>query len=348
MEWRHRRWERIFHWEQATKARGFEISISLLVVTMLLGFLHAWASGHSMNPDGMSYLDVGDAFYNHDWVHAVNAWGSPLYPWIVGSVLGIFKPSIEWEFPVVHLVKLGIFLLTALAFRSLLYGFIEFAKAHTISEPRSRFQTGVLWCVVRRYSPGLPSNYSPLHSVGPDMMVVACFYLSLSILGLSLGIGYWTKAIMFPLGWSRFSLRGFGDGQVQLGREMCHRAYNPHLTRQFAEGQGPNSTLQDEIAARYLRGKKGTLSYTKVAIIGDGTDAYWARLGKLRIVAEIMGGRGEAEFLDSPEEVRKSVYQAFRETGAKLIVMSLESCQTFKVEGWESIPGTQYYVHRLE
>jgi hypothetical protein len=90
------------------------------------------------------------------------------------------------------------------------------------------------------------------------------------------------------------------------------------------------------------------LSYTKVAIIGDGTDAYWARLGKLRIVAEIMGGRGEAEFLDSPEEVRKSVYQAFRETGAKLIVMSLESCQTFKVEGWESIPGTQYYVHCLE
>jgi len=120
------------------------------------------------------------------------------------------------------------------------------------------------------------------------------------------------------------------------------------LTRQFAEGQGPNSTLQDEIAARYLRGKKGTLSYTKVAIISDGTDAYWARLGKLRIVAEIMGGRGEAEFLDSPEEVRKSVYQAFRETGAKLIVMSLESCQTFKVEGWESIPGTQYYVHCLE
>ena len=41
----------------------------------------------------------------------------------------------------------------------------------------------------------------------------------------------------------------------------------------------------------------------------------------MRIVAEIMGGRGEAEFLDSPEEVRKSVYQAFRETGAKLIVM---------------------------
>ena len=71
------------------------LDLGLLVVTMLLGFLHAWASGHSMNPDGMSYLDVGDAFYNHDWVHAVNAWWSPLYPWIVGSVLGIFKPSIE-------------------------------------------------------------------------------------------------------------------------------------------------------------------------------------------------------------------------------------------------------------
>jgi len=142
------------------------LDLGLLVVTMLLGFLHAWASGHSMNPDGMSYLDVGDAFYNHDWVHAVNTWWSPLYPWIVGTVLGIFKPSIEWEFPVVHLVNLGIFLLTALAFRSLLYGFIEFAK-QTISEPRSRFQIGVLWCVVMQYSSGLPSNYSPFIVSGP-------------------------------------------------------------------------------------------------------------------------------------------------------------------------------------
>ena len=47
-------------------ARLRNLDLALLVVTMLLGFLHAWASGHSMNPDGMSYLDVGDAFYNHD------------------------------------------------------------------------------------------------------------------------------------------------------------------------------------------------------------------------------------------------------------------------------------------
>ena len=75
-----------------------------MLASLALGFLHAWMGRYSMNVDGMSYLDVGYSFFRRDWANAVNAWWSPLYPWTVGLVLGLAKPSPRWEFPLVHLV----------------------------------------------------------------------------------------------------------------------------------------------------------------------------------------------------------------------------------------------------
>jgi hypothetical protein len=43
---------------------------------VLLGLVHSWMSRYAMNPDGMSYLDLGDSFFQRDWAHAVNAWWS--------------------------------------------------------------------------------------------------------------------------------------------------------------------------------------------------------------------------------------------------------------------------------
>src|ERR1035441_7992381 len=71
----------------------------LLFATLALGALHAWFGRYSMNPDGISYLDVGDSFFRRDWANAVNAYWSPLYPWTLGVVLGLAKPSPKWEFP---------------------------------------------------------------------------------------------------------------------------------------------------------------------------------------------------------------------------------------------------------
>ncbi|MBZ5683886.1 MAG: hypothetical protein LAP86_02520 [Acidobacteriia bacterium] len=96
------------------------LDAALLGTSVLLGLLHAWMSRYAMNPDGMSYLDLGDSFFHRDWAHAVNAWWSPLYPWVVGNVCGILKPSMKWEFPLVHAVNFGIFLVALLAFRYLL------------------------------------------------------------------------------------------------------------------------------------------------------------------------------------------------------------------------------------
>jgi len=109
-------------------------------------------------------------------------------------------------------------------------------------------------------------------------------------------------------------------------------------------GSGPNSTWQDVTAAEQLQ-KMGARAGDKVAVIGDGTGAYWARLAKLRIVAEVMGAsHGSAQFWGSSEETKERVYAAFAQAGASLAVAS---CPSPAAKGWQPIPGTDYCAFPL-
>ena len=191
----------------------------LLGASVLLGLVHSWMSRYAMNPDGMSYLDLGDSFFQRNWAHAINAWWSPLYPWVVGNVLGILKPSMKWEFPVVHAVNFAIFLLALLAFRYLLYTFLAYSRAASSQESAIRIKNALPdWALVLLgYSIfwWIALEVQSLYSVGPDLLVVACFCLVVAMLmrlrpgaklvqfaniGAVLGISYWAKTVMFPLG----------------------------------------------------------------------------------------------------------------------------------------------------
>jgi hypothetical protein len=109
-------------------------------------------------------------------------------------------------------------------------------------------------------------------------------------------------------------------------------------------GSGPNSTWQDVVAAEHLQ-KIGSRPGDRVAVIGDGTGAYWARLAKLRIVAEVMGANhGPAEFWGSSAETRQEVYAAFVRAGA---VLTVSSCPSDAPAGWQPIAGTNYCVLQL-
>ena len=113
-------------------------------------------------------------------------------------------------------------------------------------------------------------------------------------------------------------------------------------------GNGPNSTAADLTLANKLK-EMGAAPGTKVAIIGDGTGAFWARLGKFRIVAEIMGmGHGPAQFWSSPQAVQQRVYETFREAHATLVVTACPICPAGVPAGWEHVADTQYCVRRLD
>jgi len=109
-------------------------------------------------------------------------------------------------------------------------------------------------------------------------------------------------------------------------------------------GSGPNSAWQDVVAAEQLE-KMGTQAGDKVAVIGDGTGAFWARMAGLRIVGEVMGANhGSAEFWASSAETKERVYAAFASSGA---VLTVASCPAGAAEGWQPIAGTNYCVLHL-
>ena len=92
-----------------------------------------------MNPDGISYLDLGDAYLRGDWANAANSYWSPMYAWILGSANRIFHPSVWWQFPLAHLVNLAIFLFALYCFRYLVRAFLQASTEPPSTLPATTF-----------------------------------------------------------------------------------------------------------------------------------------------------------------------------------------------------------------
>ena len=170
-----------------------------MVVSMALGLAQAWISRFYMTHDGVAYLDMGDAYLRHDWHTAINGYFNPLYAWIQTLARIIIHPSPYWEFPVVHLVNFGIFVVAVFAFDYFLRGLLKDRE----DDFAIRFIA---------YSIFLWSSLELMRvsMIEPDMIICACVYAALGTLvrrpntspvalGTALAIGYYTKAWMFPL-----------------------------------------------------------------------------------------------------------------------------------------------------
>jgi hypothetical protein len=188
----------------------------LTVSAVVLGLVHTWAGRYAMNLDGISYLDLGDSFAQHDWANALNAWWSPLYPWTLGIVVNWVKPSPKFEFPLVHIVNFFIFLATLAAFRFCLHRFLEYSRKTIASD--SEVRPLPEWSLILLgYATFLWASLEvvSVYGVGPDLAVMLCIclvggallglrqnpsLLRFVLFGLVLGIGYWVKTILLPLG----------------------------------------------------------------------------------------------------------------------------------------------------
>ncbi len=189
---------------------------ALIVISICLSLVHTWAGRYSMSPDGISYLDVGSAFFRGEWSGAFNAYWSPLYAWVLGGVVGGLKPSPKWEFPLIHVVNFAIFLVSLVAFRFFLRSLREYSTQNSDSLDSQReglpdwsfillSYATFWWCTM---------ELTPLYEVTPDLAISACVYVAAGLLlrirsnptpasfvlfGLTLGIAYWVKAALFPL-----------------------------------------------------------------------------------------------------------------------------------------------------
>jgi hypothetical protein len=73
---------------------------------------------------------------------------------------------------------------------------------------------------------------------------------------------------------------------------------------------------------------------------------HWARLGRLRIIAE-MPNREADQFFAMPESRKREAIEAFAKAGARaLIAASVPPDKT--LQGWERLGKTNYYVLQLD
>ena len=247
---------------------------ALLVASLALGLLHAWFGRYAMNRDGMSYLDIGDSFYRHDWANAVNAYWSPLYPWTVGLVLGAVKPSLQWEFPLVHLVSFGVFVVALLAFRFLLQALLNIGGEREADSNSNGSVALPEWAlVILAYSMFLWTalEVERLFEVTPDLAVLACVCLAAGMLlhlrqcdalwrfalfGLILAVGYWTKAILFPLGFVTLAA-----GYLWQRSRSGWRRGMAVATLVFLSASAPLILMLSHQKGRFTFGDSGTLNY---------------------------------------------------------------------------------------
>jgi hypothetical protein len=192
------------------------IRASFWLLALTLAALQVWAAvrSSSMNADGIAYLDMGDAYLRGDWSNAVNPVWSPLYSWILGAVMAVVQPPMAWEFPVVHLVNLALFLLALLCFDFFWRQLSRYRRE--AAGPATRVLPDWAWLAIG-YSLFVWVTLSliAVWAVTPDMLMAALVLIAAGLivrmrlghagwrpyllLGLILGAAYLSKAVMFPL-----------------------------------------------------------------------------------------------------------------------------------------------------
>jgi hypothetical protein len=187
-------------------------------VAILLGAVHAWAANtsHSMNADGVVYLDIADAYLRDGWHEAVNPVWSPLYSWILGPVVHLLQPSMRWEFAVVHWVNFGIYLLALVCFEFLWRQAERWRDSRTRTDDTTRLPDWAFRSLGYAIFIWSSLYLIEIWSITPDMLLAALVYLAaglllrlrigappgwtFALLGLVLGLAYLAKSAMFPLG----------------------------------------------------------------------------------------------------------------------------------------------------
>ncbi len=155
---------------------------------------------------------MGDQYWRGNWQAALNSYWSPLYGWIMGLLLRLTKPALRWEYPVIHLMNIVIFLAALFCFeffwRELLASRGEEAWAG-----KSRIY---FWALGYLLFAAMQFKIGAMSSVGPDLIVAALVCLisgmilrftarrmnviSAALFGVALGLGYLAKAAMLPFG----------------------------------------------------------------------------------------------------------------------------------------------------
>jgi hypothetical protein len=185
-----------------------------------LGAIQAWNHRFEFaSEDIVSYLDVADFYLQGAWASAINGNWSPLYSFCLALAQAVLDWGPAWDACRVKLVNFIIFLGALICFRFFLHNLLLFRERRAASGDASGAATLPAWLLTTGgYL--LLFLWSTLLWTGlfcdtPDMSTAALVYLACGMLlqmqtrpdswlrfgglGTVLGLGYLSKAAMFPL-----------------------------------------------------------------------------------------------------------------------------------------------------
>jgi len=277
--------------ERLSRAASWMLEAPLALIAIGLGAVQAWNHRFDFaSEDIVSYLDIADAFLQGDWSTVVNGMWSPLYPVILAVAQAVLHWPPAWDACRVKLVNFVVFLAALACFRFFLHHLLLFRQRRAASEQAvgiSQLPTGLL--TAGGY---LLFLWSTLYWTGlfcdtPDMSTAALVYLACGILlrmqirtynwlcfaalGAVLGLGYLSKAALFPLAFVFFVAAAPLRGGLRQALKRLSL-----LLLLFTITAAPYITALSFAKGRFTYGEAGRLSYAFwVEGLGFLPDHHW-------------------------------------------------------------------------
>jgi len=248
-------------------------------------------SRHTIQDDGICYLDMGDAILRADWKLALNGVWSPLYPFLQGLALRIARPSAYSQFTVVHFMNFLIYLFALACFEFFLQAVVARRSTDSLGET-SPFPDWAVFAIGYAIFLWSALTMMTIRLVAPDTLMAAFVYLAVGLLvqiqaqpwrlsrflflGLALGLGYLAKAPMFPLALIFFGIAWWMGGNW---RQSTPRVLAAALV--FAAAAGPWIAALSHAKERITFGESARFNYV-VHVNDAGPGWYFQDLGTAR------------------------------------------------------------------
>ena len=233
-----------------------------MALCLLWAAVITFAHHREMDPDGFSYLQMADHAAHGDISAFANAYWSPGYPALLAVLLALFRPAAENAFAVAHLLN---YLLFAFAIASFVFFLRAWSKVAGIGWDLLVpcgfvlfLKFGIDWLGIHSCTPDLAVGSIVLLAAGIVAGVAggSSQWKLLPLLGIVLAIGYYLKAVVFPMAILLFVVLLLLPSAVRIARLplFCGLVI-------FVVCSLPLIALQTRLAGHVTFGETGRLNY---------------------------------------------------------------------------------------
>lgn len=255
-----------------------------VVACLFLGLARTWIGRYSLNPDGISYLDLSDALLKRHWNDFLNAYWSPLYPFLLATSRLILPTSKHWELPGAHILNFGIFLVALGCFEFFYSALRQSLVAKGPAGEDHHFTIIAewpFWVLSHALFLWVSLDLITVWDLTPDLCVSAFVYLIAglivrtrcefsykqgALLGAALGFSYWAKAVMFPLAFAFMLTAALGTRNIRTAMKR-----GAVMAVVFAIVAGPLVLALSVQKHRLTFGDSGRLNYAMFVSPGGVT-----------------------------------------------------------------------------